>query len=313
MVCITIPGTLEQWGYLPTGLQGGSDMRASWGVTVTVGALVALSLCSSGAWLYPNSFYSASGSSSSWHWLEGNQHYAGYQFQRLPTERSALLLEVLVMAPVRAGAALPSTQAVRVQVRATGGSWTSHRVILHMTQDRGSDCLYQGHLLLSRRALQIGTNLDVRLEPISWNQELGVYEGSVRIRAPLDWQHTESVIALASSASATAGVGGPLNVADFAGSAAHSGTLTASPDNDRLSYLLPLSVRQWVRLEVEFTGGSGCLQLVSPAGRTVAMVEGAGKLDLSYRTHVSGTWSVLLDRESGREVRYTLRMETSGR
>ncbi len=298
-------------------------MKAGWGATVLVSMALALSVCGSGTWLYPNDFYSASASSSSWHWLETCQHYARFQFHRLPVEQSTVLLEMLVSVPALTETRPPATQAVRVQVRPTGGSWTSRQVALHLTQNRGSDWIYEGQIVLSRRALQIGTNLDVWLEPVSWNQPLGVYEGSVRVRSPMVRAVAAESIALPSTpapasaaafAGATLGAGGPLIADESGGAAARSGTLspTSGSGEDSLSYRLPLSAGQWLLLEAELTGGSGELKIISPGGRTVAVAEGTGKLELSYRAYVGGIWTVRLEREIGEEVRYRLRMETSG-
>ncbi|MFO8034899.1 MAG: hypothetical protein R6U88_07095 [Candidatus Bipolaricaulota bacterium] len=295
-------------------------MKASWGATGVVGVLLALSVCGSGAWMYPDGFYAASGSTSSWNWLETCHHYAQFQFQRLPTEQSALLMEVLVSVPASAEVEARPTQAVRIRVRPTGGSWTSRQVLLHLTQDRDSDWIYEGQLVLSRRALQIGTNLDVRLRPASWNQTLGVYEGSVRVLSSVEERADEVRIAEGRDdpvregglARTALGAGGPFAPDDGGATGVHAGSLSPTEYTleDPLAYRVPLSVGQWLRLQVEFTGGSGVLELVCPDGDSVAAVEGTGNLALSYRAHAGGTWSVRLVREEDEEVRYRLRMET---
>lgn len=291
-------------------------MSAVRGVAAVACVVLVLSVSGASTWMYSDAFFSVSSFSSSWHWLEGEHHYAEFHFYRICTDQSIMLLEVLVSVPATRGVSPPPTQAVQVRLRPIGGRWTTRRVTLHLTRNRASDWIYEGQTLLSRRALQFGSNLEVRVDPVSWDQTVGVYPGSVRVLASAGG--AVSTDALVSSVDVRAGtelgVGGPLTADGSGASAVHTGSLPASGDETagELLYRLPLSTGQRLLLQVEFTGGGGALQLVSPGTETVAAVGGEGSLHISYRAHVAGTWTVRLIREEGGEVRYRLRMETSG-
>ncbi|GEM_PF-6284736 len=292
-------------------------MKAGWVVALVIGMALSLSAGTSAAWEYADGVIYASGTSESWHWLNSNGHYAKYQFRGLSTDQQWLLFDILVCTTVVADLEPSSVQTVRLSVRPTGGSWSSREVQLHLRRRDSSEFLYQGQLVLSRRTLGIGTNVDVLLEPTCWRQALGVYEGTVRVlpstsNSSVTMQPDEETDPIR-HAVMVGGMGGDPehSVTDEQKAVGiHSGQLGLAAD-EPLTYRLPLSEEQKIWLTVDFTGG-GTLELVCPSEDTVAAVEGEGSLSVFYTAHTSGRWSVLLRSKAEDEVRYRLRIEIEG-
>jgi len=292
-------------------------MKASRLVTLVMGMVLAVTAGAFAAWEYADAVIYSSGSSGSWNWLEGDGQYAKYEFRGLGTDQQWLLFDILVSISAVAGSEPSPEQSVRLKFRPTGGSWSSREVGLHLRRRDGAELIYQGQVVLSRRTLGIGTNLDVLLEPASWRQGVGVYEGSVRVlhsppdgREAMQPDQETDPIRHAVMVGGTAGQEEPPATEVKRAVGVHSGELGPVAD-EPLCYGLPLASGQRLWLQVDFTGG-GALELVCPDGETMASVDGTGKLSIFYTATTSGRWSVLLRRESPDEVSYRLRIEIEG-
>ncbi len=298
-------------------------MRLFRKTATVVCAVLAVSIAGTAAWIYSDAYYCVSASDQPGHWLEADGHYARFQFHRIPLDMSTLVFDVLVFVPAVRGEQPAATQSTLVRLRPTGGPSTTHRVVLALMRNGEDYFAYAGQLVVSRRALRVGTCLEVRLERTHWQQVLGITEHSVRLRCPAVDVGTAGRMAQfpppttvhESPLGGTAlGVGGPLTVRDVDAPVERTGVLPRDRGivEETRRYLVPLIRGEHIALEITFTGGSGALQLVAPDGTLSASVRGEGALELSYRADQDGDWALRLVRETEGNIRYNLRIETAG-
>ncbi len=291
-------------------------------VLVVCGVL-ALSVVGAAAWIYSDSYYCASSADHAGSWLDEEHHYARFQFHRIPLDMNTLVFDVLVFVPGSPEVRPAATQTVRVRLRPTGGPTTSHQVVLELMRNGGSYFAYTGQLVVSRRALQVGTCLEVRLERAHWQQMLGITEHSVRLRCPAADVGTAGRMAQfpgpttihETTLGGTAlGVGGPMSPLEEDRPVERTGALPVEREAVEATrrYIVPLALGEHIALRVTFTGGSGALTLVAPDGTPAAAVRGEGELELSYRVDQDGDWQLHLARETDGNIRYALRIETAG-
>lgn len=291
--------------------------------TLVLCAVLAVSVVGAAAWIYSDSYYCVSASDLPGHWLDAEGHYARFQFHRIPLSMNTLVFDVLVFVPGSLDVEPPTAQAILLRLRPTGGPWTSHRVVLELVRNGGSYFAYAGQLVVSRRALRLGTCLEVRLERTHWDQVLGITEHSVRLRCPAADVGTGGRMAQFPAPTAlhetplgdtVQAVGGPLTAFEVARPVERTGELPAERGivEETRRYVVPLIRGERIALNVTFTGGSGALTLVAPDGTSSASVRGEGELELSYRADQNGNWELHLARETEANIRYTLKIETAG-
>ncbi len=301
---------------------GGRDRGTAAKVAV-VGALAA-TWCGAalGAAAVAEGFASTGQAYAGWYWISrGTQ--ARWEFLSLPsTSDPFLCLEAFLCLPVADGP-LPAEIEVRFQIETGAGPGSRLYVArLGRTMVGESYAMYFGQVFLSRRDLEVGSRLIVRLHGSQAEVPLGVHPSSVRVAL-------STTPALASAAPASEVVGAAAVASSTPTQPARALPLSVSPDSapflapgtyrgelgwagpytapiGRGLYKVNLRAGEIVTVRIE-TESSCVLSLRDPSGRKVGEVEGSSWLGLEYRAQVGGAWQILIScREGGPLFPYTL-------
>jgi len=282
-------------------------MSIGWRKALVLGLLLSATMTvgSATSWLYAGDFVCTGETGEPWQWVLAEGQQARFRFDQLPRNVDVLVVDFTVCIPNPGGDA----QEIMVWIGGLTGRWTSFRLPLQLAQSCPTHPVYTGQLLVSRRALGLGSTMHVALRQGDWRQAIGAHGGSVRLMtatAPSDEEertpipeviqvaeHDEEDILVTWEGTFDA-AGRTAPSVEFA----RNGVLEA-PDH-RVDpsnwdwYRVNLATGQTLHVTVQLAEGASTLEVVDPSGRVAARVHGGTELEILYITELSGHWYVRL-------------------
>ncbi len=274
--------------------------------------------------------------SAGWAWFSGATGQPQWQFYDLPWESHYLNVEIFLQ--TRGWRTPPPPSLCLTFQFFTFSSALTRRAHLQRVSEKGEHVGYFGQLILSRRDLNFGSFLTVKLKSGLQDAEIGVHPSSVRIRGEEFF----------SPSSVAGGVGGPVVVGVPGGveSASSSSTLlqregqsgqdkifrecTEKEDAPYVSpgrYVgelgwpgpgSPLDSHDWLKvnlnhghlLEVRVNSPRPVfLVILNPLGQEVGRILGFGQIGLAYQASAPGAYWVCISLgESAPLFTYTLEL-----
>lgn len=299
-------------------------MSTGWRSLLVLGVLLLAGtvLVNATSWLYAEQFVCTGEGGDTWHWVAADGQQARFQFA-LPQRLDLVVLDVTVCIPTPR----VDDQEVIVRVRGLTGRWTSFRVPVRLAQNSAAHPVYNGQLVISRRALGLGSTLHVALEQGLWSQSLGTHEGSVRLLTAspsIDREPTRlpQVIQVIEHTNADTRLTweGELRAAGEMGSSvgfSHNGVLEI-PDH-RLDesdwdwFRINLTVGQVLHVRVELARGACTVDILAPDGRMAARLHGGTVLEITYVADKEGAWYVGLLPGRPQPTPYDILIQTGSR
>lgn len=254
--------------------------------------------------------------SAGWAWFPGGAGQAQWEFYDLAWEGQYLSVEIFLQ--TRGWQVPPpSSLCLALQFSSFSASITK-QVKLQRVAEKGEYVSYFGQMILSRRDLDLGSYLVVRLKNCPNNVEIGVHQASLRVLG----ERSASLASLGGS-----GMGGPL-VTGFSGATDTRAVDNPSPIFSQISaktvrecagmedapYVSPgryecelgwpgpgfaLDSRDWMRvnlnaghlLDVQANSPHPIiLSIFDPFGREVGRVSGSGLLGITYQAPAPGVY-----------------------
>ncbi len=298
-------------------------MSIGWRKGLVLGLLLSATMpvANAASWLYAGDFVCTGEAGDPWQWILAEGQQAQFSFDQLPRDVDVLVLDLTVCIPRPGGDA----QEIMVRVRGLTGRWISFRVPLQLAQSYPTHPVYTGQLLVSRRALGLGSTMHVALEQGHWRQAIGTHGGSVRLMtatAPSgeqDWSPVPRVIQVVEHDDEDTQVTWE-GVFDAAGRTAPSvefarnGVLEARDHrvdpSDWDWYRLNLDTGKVLYVRVQLATGASTLEVVDPYGRVTARVHGGTELHILYRPELPGNWYVRLQPGTPQATPYTIMIRT---